>query len=200
MILDRGAVRKTWIFLGAIAAIETLTILAWPKVFLSALWLRAGEVPIIGWVLAVAVTGATILYTARALDLGPLLRVLIPFKLLGLLIAIPSSILEEAFFRMTVMNLLALQHYGIATQILASALTFGAVHAVWAIKGGMRSLVSAVVSTTVLGAMLSVVYLASARAIVPCVVAHFFINLVLEPWLGYAYALRTERATSKLYA
>lgn len=194
MILDSQAVRKTWTFLGAIAAIETFVILVQLKVVATALTLRLGEVPVIGWILAAVVALATIVYTARALDLWPLLRQLPAFKILGLVIAIPSSILEEAVFRMTLMNVLALHNYGVGIQIAASAITFGAVHAVWAVRGGVRSLVTAVASMTVLGAALAVVYVASGRALLPCVIAHFVINVVLEPWIGYAYALRDTRA------
>ncbi len=193
MILNPHAVRKTWYFLGAITVVETLIILLQLKTVAIALTLHATEIPLAGWILAAVVALTTILYTARALNLWPLLAQLGGFKALGLLIAIPSSILEEAVFRMTVMNVLALQHYGVGFQIAASAVTFGAVHAVWAVRGGVRSLMTAVISMTVLGAALAVVYVVSGRALLPCVVAHFVINLVLEPWLGYAYALRDQR-------
>ncbi len=193
MILNPHAVRKTWQFLGTIAAIETLVILFQFNAIVTALAVRAGDVPVVGWILSAFVALATIVYTARALDLWPLLTKVTPFKVLALVIAIPSSILEEGVFRMTLMNLLALAHYGVAVQIVASALAFGAVHAVWAVRGGARSLVSAVVSMAVLGAALAIVYVVSGRALLPCVVAHFIINLVLEPWIGYAYALRVRR-------
>lgn len=193
--LDAYAVRRTWIFLGAITLIEAAFILVFPKAFLTAAFQHAGEEPGLGWLLAAIVTLATIWYTIRALDLSKYMRIFSTFKLLGLAIAIPSSILEEAFFRMTVMNLLMFAHQGAVVQVIGSALTFAAVHAVWAIRGGMRSLISATLSTGILGALLGIVFVASNRILLPCVVAHFLINIVLEPWLGYAFALRAQGAS-----
>jgi hypothetical protein len=34
------------------------------------------------------------------------------------------------------------------------------------------------------------------RVVLPCILAHFLINLILEPWLVYAYA---ERASAPSY-
>jgi hypothetical protein len=36
----------------------------------------------------------------------------------------------------------------------------------------------------------------AGRIVFPCVVAHFAINLVLEPWLLYAYILRAQQRRS----
>lgn len=191
--LDSNAVRRTWIFLGAITVIEAAFILAYPATFLTAALRGAGETPPLGWILAGAVTIVTVWYTARSLDLWRYLMNFSRFKSLGVAIAFPSSILEEAFFRMTIMNVLMHAQQGPVVQVIGSALTFGAVHAVWAVRGGVRSLITATLSMTVLGALLSLVFLASNRILLPCVIAHFVINLVLEPWIGYAYALRIQR-------
>ena len=45
-----------------------------------------------------------------------------------------------------------------------------------------------------MGAALAVVYLASGRAVLPCVVSHFLITAILEPWLLYAYVERSRAA------
>jgi len=37
---------------------------------------------------------------------------------------------------------------------------------------------------------------ASSRIVLPCVVAHFLINVVLEPWLLYAYVLRSQEKSA----
>lgn len=189
--LDPLAVRRTWIFLGAIAAVESLVLLAQSRVLAQALALHAPG-SAFGWLLAAVVAALTMLYSIRALDLMPYMTNVSWFRLLGPIVAIPSALLEEAVFRLTVMNLLAHAHQGAVVQVAGSALSFGVVHAVWAVRGGRRSLVTAVSSMTLLGALLAIVFLASGRALLPCVAAHFVINLVLEPWLGYAYALRMQ--------
>lgn len=51
----------------------------------------------------------------------------------------------------------------------------------------MAAVIGAVRSTTLLGLALAVVFILAGRIVFPCVVAHFTINLVLEPWLLYAY-------------
>jgi membrane protease YdiL (CAAX protease family) len=114
------------------------------------------------------------------------------FKLSGLALAVPAAILEEVFFRQYVMD--ALAHETAIIQILASALTFGIAHAIWGIRGGWRAAAGAVGSTTLMGAALAVVYLASGRAVLPCVVSHFLITAILEPWLLYAYVERSRAA------
>ena len=69
-------------------------------------------------------------------------------------------------------------------------MAFGLAHAIWGIRGGRAALVGAVGSTTAMGAALALVYLASNRVILPCVVSHFLITCILEPWLLYAYIER----------
>lgn len=192
--LDPVAVRKTWIFLGAITTIETVVIALQPEAFFGAMMFRADAISPIGWAIAFVVTATFIAYTTRALGLSKYQRQISTFNLLGVAIAVPSAILEEVFFRMSIMNLLAHAHQGVVTQVLGSALAFGLVHALWGVPGGVRAVANATISTGALGVLLGVVFLASARAVLPCVVAHCIINLVLEPWMGYAYALRAQRS------
>jgi hypothetical protein len=59
-------------------------------------------------------------------------------------------------------------------------------------------MIGAVVATSVLGTLLAIVFLASGRALLPCVVAHFLINIVLEPWMAYAFGVRASRKASVL--
>lgn len=107
--------------------------------------------------------------------------------------AVPTGILEEIFFRKTAMDFLARAGWDVIVQIVVSALLFGIVHATWAFRGGINAFFKAVGSTTLLGAMLSVVFVASNRIVLPCIAAHFALNVVLEPWLVYAYTLRAMR-------
>lgn len=193
--LNPNAVRRTWIFLGIIAAAEFVWLLLQPGPFFRAVTLRADQIPPIGWISALAVVAATVFTSVRGLDLAPYMGNFSRFRLLGLIIAVPSSIVEEAVFRGTVMTLLMRAGQGDYVQVIVSALIFGLVHAVWGLRGGIRAAASAVASTSMLGALLAFVYLLSGRALLPCIVAHFLINVVLEPWLAYAYALRAQGAS-----
>jgi membrane protease YdiL (CAAX protease family) len=192
--LDRSAALKAALVLCGISAFEGAFIVIYPSVWVSAAFLRAADVNVFAWLLCAAVTIGFIAYSIATV---PLLARLVSrvslFKLLAPVIAVPSAILEEVFFRSTLMDALAAGHCSIAVQIAGSALAFGAVHAAWGIRGGWRAVRGAVQSTTLLGLGLACVYLAAGRIVFPCVVAHFTINMVLEPWLMYAYTLRARQ-------
>jgi hypothetical protein len=195
--LNPVLVRRGAGLLLGITVLEGACVLLFPAVFLAPLrqsWAAAGAG---GWLSALVVALAYCLYSIRRLQLRPYLTLLSWFKLLGPLMAVPTSILEEVFFRMQVMDALAHHGYGLAAQVSISALVFGAVHAVWAFRGGVPALIGAVGATSVLGALLAVVYLLSQRVVWPCVAAHFLVNAVCEPWLVYAYALRTTLRAQK---
>ncbi len=177
------------------AGLQLAFLLLYPSVFWRDVTLRADQIPPIGWVSALAVAAAAIIYTARALDLTRYLRNVSAFRLLGPIMAVPTSIVEEVVFRGVVMTLLMRAGQGNVVQVLASGAIFGVAHAIWGLRGGRRALIGAVSFTSILGALLAVVYLLSGRALLPCIVAHFLINLVLEPWLAYAYALRAQGAS-----
>lgn len=81
------------------------------------------------WIAAAIVTASYIFYSVRGLlTVGALLGTVSPYKLLALVIAVPSSLLEEVFFRASLMNLLANHHQNVIVQILASGAAFGIVH------------------------------------------------------------------------
>lgn len=111
-------------------------------------------------------------------------------KLFALPMALVTGIFEEAFFRRYLMD--AVWHTGGTgtVQVLVSAIVFGLAHGVWALFGGLAAGIGATVSTTVLGAMLAVVYLLGGRALLPCIASHTLINLVIEPWLILAATSR----------
>jgi uncharacterized protein len=192
-VIDPASARKAAIFLCVFAVVEGGFIVAYPHVWLGAAFAKAASASLLGWVLAALVTIGFIVYSVATL---PLLRSLLPlatpFRLLSPLIAVPSGILEEVFFRTGLMN--AFSHQSVVLQIAISGVAFGLVHAFWGIRGGFAAVRGAVGSTTVLGLALATVYVASGRVVLPCVVAHFAINLVLEPWLAYAYILRSRAA------
>ena len=101
----------------------------------------------------------------------------------------------KSFFRQSLMN--AFVHNPLVVQVTVSALAFGLAHAFWAIRGGWRAFAGAVGSTALLGAALAIVFVASGRIVLPCVVAHFLINVILEPWLVYAYVLRSQEKSAR---
>jgi uncharacterized protein len=196
--LDRSAAVRAAIVLCVVAAIEGGFIVAYPGAWLSAAFRHYAEVGFSAWIVAAIVTAGYIFYSVRGLPtVAALLGRVSPYKLLALVIAIPSSILEEVFFRKSLMNLLAANHQNVVVQVLASGIAFGLVHSFWGIRGGLSGVFGAVRATTVLGLALAIVFLLAGRIVFPCVVAHFVINLVLEPWLLYAYVLRAQSRSSR---
>lgn len=192
-MIDRSAARKTAVLIALSAGSEGVTILVFSNAFLPPVLHPARAIPIAAWFLAAVVSAAYIMYAMRGLPIiGKLMLNFAAFKLLGPLLAVPSAILEEVFFRQFLMD--AFIHSSPAVQILLSAFTFGLAHAVWAIRGGRQAFAGAVGSTGILGAALAIVYLAAGRIVLPCIAAHFIINVVLEPWLMYAYVMRTRGA------
>ncbi|HZR25978.1 MAG TPA: CPBP family intramembrane glutamic endopeptidase [Vicinamibacterales bacterium] len=113
-------------------------------------------------------------------------------KVLGIVVAVTAALCEEGLFRKALMDRLATDQYGVALQIAASAFVFGALHGVWGLfRGSIVAAIGATVATGVLGLALAIVYVISHRVLAPCVVAHFLINLVVEPGLMLA-AVRGE--------
>jgi len=186
--------RKTIVIVSAITLIEAFVLIFFRRVFWPPVLHNAEDIHVAGWIAAVVVTVAYIAYAAYGLPtLRRLLFSLTPMALLGLALAIPSSVVEEVFFRQTIMDAAIARPLWV--QIGYSGVLFGIVHAIWGIRGGWRGFIGAVSSTTALGVALAIVYLLSGRIVLPCIAAHFLINLVLEPWLVYAYL---ERAATNV--
>ncbi len=118
-------------------------------------------------------------------------------KLLAVGVAFAAGILEEIAFRELLMD--SLHHHGIGpiVQVVFSAIVFGIAHGIWAIFGGhARAGIGAVSATGALGAALAVVYLISGRSLAPCILAHFLLDLFVEPGLVLA-ATRGEMSRSQ---
>lgn len=117
-------------------------------------------------------------------------------KLLAIGVAVAAGTLEEIAFRTLLMNALNNRGIGPLGQVFASAIAFGIVHGIWAIFGGhLRAGIGAVTATGILGAGLAVVYLVAGRSVAPCIVAHFLLDLFVEPGLVLA-AARGEMSSS----
>lgn len=108
-------------------------------------------------------------------------------KLLAIGVAIAAGILEEIAFRTLLMN--ALQSHGInvVLQVIVSAIAFGLVHGIWAFFGGhLRAGIGAIIATSTLGGALAIVYLVAGRSVAPCILAHFLLDIFVEPGLVLA--------------
>lgn len=134
------------------------------------------------WVLAALLT-AVYVHSAAAISYVRLYLFRIDtLKYLALVAAVMAGVVEEVVFRKLLMDALMARGFGPVVQVVASALAFGLAHAVW----GLRSLaagLNAVLSTTVLGGALAIVYLAADRSLAPCVAAHAVITALIEPGL-----------------
>jgi len=184
---------RTWIILGGLTATEAIPLLiVWAGLvpdWIGGLGLRRPRAAGSGaWTLGLAVAGAYLIATlwtnpviaAHALDVHAL-------QVLGLAAALVAGIVEEAVFRRLLMDGLARRGTGRANQVLASALSFGALHATWgAVAGSLEVALVAAGATTLLGAGLALTYLAGRRSLGPCIASHVLLDAVLEPWLIYA--------------
>jgi len=144
-----------------------------------------------GWALAAAVV---LLYVAYSASTSPVVRCyalhpaswapFIGIRLAAIPMALVTGFFEESFFRKFLMDAAAAQGYGVTAQIIGSAVIFGSMHAVWGAFGGkLRAAAVIMAVTSLLGALLALVYVAAGRVIAPAIAAHVAINLVLEPWL-----------------
>lgn len=183
---------KAAMILAAFTAFEGGWVSWWyavngPK-FLAYLGLAAGrEGGVLGWALALAVTVAFVAFSLRLPSVRASLLRPSWLKLLALPMALAAGILEEAVFRGSLMNYLHHQGAGIAVQILASGMAFGAVHGVWGLFGrSSEAALGATVVTGVLGTALALVYVAAGRSLLPCIAAHTLIDALIEPGLVLA--------------
>ena len=70
-------------------------------------------------------------------------------------------------------------------QVGVSGVAFGLAHASWTLlaKRDFKATLPAIMSTSILGISLAIIYLAGGRNLGPCIFAHVLINIVIEPWL-----------------
>jgi membrane protease YdiL (CAAX protease family) len=140
----------------------------------------------IAWILATIVGIVYVLYTMRAIPfVAGMQREISLFKLLGILAAVIGGIVEEAFFRRWIMDMLMSRGFASIIQVIVSGVAFGLAHASWTLlaKRDFKVTLPAIMSTSILGFFLAIVYLAGGRNLGPCIFAHVLINMVIEPWL-----------------
>lgn len=193
-----SARRRTTLLAGAVIGSFVIALSAWilpnPGRFLESMG-QASEVPALGWILAIIVA---IAYTAYTLWAVPTVRTIAiewsRFRLLAIPLALLSGVLEEMFFRRVVMDALAGDGVPLLLQIVLSAALFAVVHGVWVLFAKSWRIATPVLcSTFALGVLLSVVYVASDRVIIPAILTHVAINLVIEPGLLHHATLRAMR-------
>lgn len=177
-----------WI-LGSLSIALTGSILFWylgnPHLFIKhrlGISSEAFNNPIV-WILTFMVAIGYIMYTVKAV---PFVRKhLLTFswlKIIGIWAAFASGIVEEIVFRQMIMDWL--MNASSTVQVLASALIFGFAHGAWVLlRGEIKIAFPVILSTTVLGCLLAILYIVADRNILAPIVAHTLINLVIEPWL-----------------
>lgn len=146
---------------------------------------REAFAPLLAWILATITAVAYVLYTMKAIPLVLVKQKEISlFKLLGILAALVGGIVEEVFFRRWLMDMLMARGLGPILQIIISGLAFGLAHTAWILfKGDIKFTIPAILSTSVLGILLAIIYLVGGRNLGPCIFAHVLINIIIEPWL-----------------
>jgi uncharacterized protein len=107
------------------------------------------------------------------------------FKLLGILSAVVGGIVEEVFFRRWTMDMFMSGGFNPILQLVVSGVAFGLAHTSWTllVKRDFKATLPAIISTSILGIFLAIIYLAGGRNLGTCIFAHVLINIVIEPWL-----------------
>src|SRR5699024_11438014 len=86
-------------------------------------------------------------------------------KIIVIWVAFVSSIVDEILFRQILMDWLMSVDYGIIIQIIASAVIFGVAHGAWVLlRGEIKIALPVILSTTVLGGLLAILYIVAGRS------------------------------------
>jgi hypothetical protein len=148
---------------------------------------RTSLAPALAWILAAIIAVAYVFYTMKAIPLVLTKQKEISlFKLLGILAALVGGIVEEVFFRRWIMDHFMSGGFAPIPQVIISGIAFGMAHTSWTLlakRDFKVTLPGAILSTSVLGIFLAIIYLVGGRNLGPCIFAHVLINIVVEPWL-----------------
>jgi uncharacterized protein len=181
--------RKTVLILGIIPVFMlsplAMSLLWHPIPLFQNLGFERGSIaPLLAWILATITAIAYVIYAMKVIPLVIIKQKEISlFKLLGILSAL-ACIVEEVFFRRWTMDMLMSRSVAPFFQVLISGVVFGLAHSSWLlIKRDFKFAIPAILSTSVLGILLAVIYLVGGRNLGPCIYAHATINLIIEPWL-----------------
>jgi membrane protease YdiL (CAAX protease family) len=142
--------------------------------------------PPLAWILATIIGIVYFFYTMKAIpSVVERQSEISLFKLLGILSAVVGGIVEEVFFRRWIMDMLMLRGFASIIQVVISGVAFGLAHTSWTLlaKRDFKVTLPAIISTSILGIFLAIIYLAGGRNLGPCIFAHVLINIIIEPWL-----------------
>lgn len=186
-------VNKTIAILGILSFFLTFITIYWywldPNTFFeNKLGLNHSILNPVAWILTLLIV---LFYVSITINNVPFikkhLKQLSILKIIGIWSAIFSGFTEEIVFRKLIMDYLHTFDYSVITQILIASFTFGIVHSFWGILSrDLKIILLIVLSTTVLGSLLSSLYLITDRSIFFPILAHVLINLIIEPWLMLA--------------
>ncbi len=147
---------------------------------------RESIAPPLAWILATITAITYVLYTMKAIPsvLAKQSEISL-FKLLGILSAVVGGIVEEVFFRRWIMDMFMSGGINPILQVVISGVAFGLAHTSWTLlaKRDFKVTLPAILSTSILGIFLAIIYLSGGRNLEPCIFAHVLINIVIEPWL-----------------
>lgn len=145
---------------------------------------RESMAPPLAWILATITAFAYVIYSMKVIPFVLTKQKEISwFKLLGILSAL-AAIVEEVFFRRWTMDMLMSRGVTPILQVIISGIVFGLAHISWILaRGDFKFAIPAILSTSVLGTHLAIIYLLGGRNLGPCIYAHAIINLIIEPWL-----------------
>jgi hypothetical protein len=181
--------RKTVLILGSISVFMLSPLamsLFWHPIplFQNLGFERESIAPALAWILATIAAIAYVLYTLKVIPMVLVKQKEISwFKLLGILSAL-AAIVEEVFFRRWTMDMLMSRGVAPILQVIISGVVFGLAHYSWILaRGDFKFAIPAILSTSVLGTLLAIIYLVGGRNLGPCIFAHAIINLIIEPWL-----------------
>lgn len=141
--------------------------------------------PWFAWAAALVFAATYVAFTFWALpSVARSQREVSVFKLVGLIAAFASGVMEEVVFRRWLMDAALSAGLGDVGQVLLSGVVFGLAHLSWhAFNFDWRFSLQATIATTAAGLALAAIYLLGGRNLGPCIAAHFLINAVIEPWL-----------------
>jgi len=195
--------RKTVLILGLISVFMLSPLamsLFWHPIplFQNLGFERESIAPPFAWILATITAISYVLYTMKVIPMVLVKQKEISwFKLLGILSAL-AAIVEEVFFRRWTMDMLMSRGVTPILQVIISGIFFGLAHYSWILaRGDFKFAIPAILSTSVLGTLLAIIYLVGGRNLGPCIFAHAMINLIIEPWLMLSSVSGKWRRSSK---
>jgi membrane protease YdiL (CAAX protease family) len=154
-----------------------------PMGFLSYLgFVNGNSGTAISWILALLIVVVYCTSAAKISDVKRYMFKIDRLKIVSIFAAVFAGIMEEIIYRKWIMDYLNSHDYSVVLQVILSGLAFGIVHLMWGVKN-IKAGVNAMISTSLLGSGLAIVYLVSERSLAPCIVAHFFITALIEPGL-----------------